>query len=281
MFNASKSITYLKYAWVKQEGIRRLRHRLISIKKKKSRINHSIKLEPSFILSANTWKDIVNNYINPDSKNSALLVIDVQRDFTLIGAAAEIPGTLQIVQHIQRLIQKYREQGAPIIHVIRLYNADGSNADLCRRKSIESGRQLVTPETDGAELMDELKPSPDIRLNSTLLLSGNLQQIGSMEWIIYKPRWGAFYKTSLEKHLHNLGVNTVVVCGCNFPNCPRTTIYEASERDFKIVMAKDATSLVYDIGLQELQNIGVSVMDTDECMAWLRESYSNFRILSS
>ena len=223
----------------------------------------------------------MNNYINPDSKNSALLVIDVQRDFTLIGAAAEIPGTLQIVQHIQRLIQKYREQGAPIIHVIRLYNADGSNADLCRRKSIESGRQLVTPETDGAELMDELKPSPDIRLNSTLLLSGNLQQIGSMEWIIYKPRWGAFYKTSLEKHLHNLGVNTVVVCGCNFPNCPRTTIYEASERDFKIVMAKDATSLVYDIGLQELQNIGVSVMDTDECMAWLGESYSNFRILSS
>lgn len=223
----------------------------------------------------------MNNYINPDSKNSALLVIDVQRDFTLIGAAAEIPGTLQIVQHIQRLIQKYREQGAPIIHVIRLYNADGSNADLCRRKSIESGRQLVTPETDGAELMDELKPSPDIRLNSTLLLSGNLQQIGSMEWIIYKPRWGAFYKTSLEKHLHNLGVNTVVVCGCNFPNCPRTTIYEASERDFKIVMAKDATSLVYDIGLQELQNIGVSVMDTDECMAWLGESYSKFRILSS
>jgi hypothetical protein len=54
-----------------------------------------------------------------------------------------------------------------IIHVIRLYNADGSNADLCRRKSIESGKQLVTPETDGAELMDELKPSPDIRLNST------------------------------------------------------------------------------------------------------------------
>lgn len=100
--------------------------------------------------------------------------------------------------------------------------------------------------------MDELKPSPDIRLNSSLLCD-NLQQIGSMEWIMYKPRWGALYKTALEKHLHNLGVNTVVVCGCNFPNCPRTTIYEASERDFKILLAKDATSLVYDIGLQELK----------------------------
>ena len=226
-------------------------------------------------------KDIVNDYINPDSKHSALLVIDVQHDFTLIGAAAEIPGTLQAVKYIQRLIRKYREQEAPIIHIIRLYNADGSIADLCRRKSIESGKQLVTPETDGAELMDELKPSADIKLNSTLLLSGNLQQIGAMEWIIYKPRGGAFYKTTLEKHLHNLGVNTVVVCGCNFPNCPRTTIYEASERDFKIVMAKDATSLVYDIGLQELQNIGVSVMDTDECIAWLGESYSKFKTISN
>ena len=46
-------------------------------------------------------------------------------------------------------------------------------------------------EVTGAELMDELKPQSHIRLDSKLLLSGNLQQIGSMEWIIYKPRWGS------------------------------------------------------------------------------------------
>ena len=86
---------------------------------------------------------------------------------------------------------------------------------------------------------------------------------------MYKSRWGAFYKTALEKHLHSIDINTVVVCGCNFPNCPRTTIYEASERDFKIVLAKNATSLVYDLGLQELRNIGVSLMDADEIIAWL------------
>jgi len=86
------------------------------------------------------------------------------------------------------------------------------------------GRQLVTPGTDGAELMDELKPSPHIKLNSKILLSNNFQQIGPMEWIMYKPRWGAFYNTELERHLQNLHVNTLVACGCNFPNCPRTTI---------------------------------------------------------
>ncbi|MCD6036238.1 MAG: hypothetical protein K0S67_122 [Nitrososphaeraceae archaeon] len=109
---------------------------------------------------------------------------------------------------------------------------------------------MVIPGSDGAELMDELKPSPAIRLDSSLLLSGHLQQIGTMEWII----------------------------GCNFPNCPRTTIYEASERDFRIILAKDATSLIYNIGLQELENIGVLLMNTDECIAWLvGTSYSKIQ----
>ncbi|MGI8832615.1 MAG: cysteine hydrolase family protein, partial [Nitrososphaeraceae archaeon] len=99
-------------------------------------------------------------------------------------------------------------------------------------------------------------------------------QISPMEWIMYKPRWGAFYNTELEEHLHSLGVNTVVVCGCNFPNCPRTTIYEASERDFRIVLVKDATSVIYDLGLEELKNIGVSIMDANACISWLGVPHS-------
>ena len=213
-----------------------------------------------------------DDYIKPDNKHSALLVIDVQRDFTLLGAVGEITGTLTAVAFIKRLTQNYREVGLPIIHVIRLYSKDGSNVDLCRRKAIKNGRQLVTPGTDGAELMDELKPSPHIKLNSKILLSNNFQQIGPMEWIMYKPRWGAFYNTELERHLQNLHVNTVVVCGCNFPNCPRTTIYEASERDFRIILATDATSALYDRALQELRNIGISIMNTEECIAWLGTS---------
>jgi nicotinamidase-related amidase len=85
-----------------------------------------------------------------------------------------------------------------VIHVVRLYCADGSNVDLCHKKDIENGKQIVMPGSDGAELMDELKPSSSIRLKSDLLLSGSLQQIGTMEWIMYKPRWGAFYNTLLE-----------------------------------------------------------------------------------
>ena len=115
------------------------------------------------------------------------------------------------MQHIKRLVQRYREIGLPIVHAIRLYHSDGYNVDLCRRKAIENGKQVVIPGSGGAELVDDLKPSSNVRLNSNLLLYGNLQQIGSMEWIMYRPRW-AFYDTILERHLPNLGVNTVVVC---------------------------------------------------------------------
>ncbi len=172
----------------------------------------------------------MNDYITPDREHSALLIIDVQRDFTLMDATGEIPGTLQAVQYIQHIVQVYREHGYPIIHIIRLYHADGSNVDLCRRRAIENGKQIVIPGSDGAELMDELKPSPAIRLDSILLLSGHLQQIGTMEWIMYKPRWGAFYNTLLEKHLHNLNVNTVIVCVSSDIYSIYLNIYKASSK---------------------------------------------------
>jgi nicotinamidase-related amidase len=147
--------------------------------------------------------------------------------------------------------------------------------DLCRRYDAERGKCVVLPETDGAELVDDLKPSPQVRLDAGSLLDGGLQQIGPSEWIMYKPRWGAFYRTPLEEHLRDLHANTVVVCGCNFPNCPRATIYEASERDLRIAFVPDATSGVYEQGLGELENIGVKLASVDELSQKLTAELSN------
>ena len=212
----------------------------------------------------------IAKYTEPNKECSALLTIDLQQDFTLPGAPAEIPGTYTILSTVKKTVHFYRKESLPIIHVVRLYLADGSNADLCRRHILEEGKRLVVPGTIGAELVDELKASPDIRLNSSVLLSGSLQSIGDKEWIMYKPRWGAFYLTPLETHLRSLGVDTIVVLGCNFPNCPRATIYEASERDFKIVLVTDAVSGCYEQGLHELKNIGVSLMTSSDFLRSFR-----------
>jgi nicotinamidase-related amidase len=74
---------------------------------------------------------------------------------------------------------------------------------------------------------------------------------------IWKPRWSAFFRTGLDEHLQQLGVNTVVFAGCNFPNCPRASIYDASERDYRVLIASDAISQLSEHHLKELELLGV------------------------
>lgn len=207
----------------------------------------------------------------PNPERSALLTIDVQRDFSLPFSPSHVPGTLEAASRVKVVVDAFRSASRPIVHVIRLYLPDGSNAELSRRAYLTAGNELVRPGTLGSELVDELKSNPGLRVNADLLLRGEFQDVGPAEWLMYKPRWGAFYRTRLEEHLRGLGVDTLVIAGCNFPNCPRTTIYEGSERDIRLVFVRDATSGVYQRGLDELVRIGVAVLDAEECATWLKE----------
>ena len=193
----------------------------------------------------------------------ALITVDTQRD-TLDGGPLEIPGTSAILPRLQRLLHTFRTLRMHVVHMVRLYKEDGSNVDLCRRSMVEGGAAILRPGSSGAELAAELLPEPSARLGAELLLSGSTQQIASREVIVHKPRWGAFYGTPLEAYLHEIGVSSLAFTGCNFPNCPRTSIYEASERDFRIVLVEDAVSGLYERGKEEMENIGVCVMSVAE-----------------
>ena len=103
----------------------------------------------------------MNEYIAPHRDSAVLLTIDTQNDFTLEGAPAEIDGTAEVVPKIQRIVEMFRSQYVPIVHVVRLYKEDASNVDQCRRADIESGAEIVLPGTAGAEPVSELKPSTD------------------------------------------------------------------------------------------------------------------------
>jgi len=207
------------------------------------------------------------NHTGPHIGSSALITIDTQNDFTLPGAPAEIPGTGTILPNLVRLLHWYRDGAHPIVHIVRLYQPDGSNVDLCRRGKIEEGARIVSPDSAGAELVDPLKPASSLSLDTNLLLGGGIQRWSDHEVVIYKPRWGAFFQTPLENHLKGIGVDTLVFCGCNFPNCPRTSIYEASERDFRLVLIEDAVSGLYEKGAEEMKKIGVAVMTTESFLS--------------
>jgi nicotinamidase-related amidase len=211
-----------------------------------------------------------DRYTAPDFAASAIVTIDTQHD-VLDGRPLEIPGTSAALPRMQRMLAAFRQAGRPIVHIVRLYRADGTNVDLCRRDLVERGAAILTPGTEGSELAPGLLADPGTRLDPELLLAGEVQELGGNEVAIYKPRWGAFYDTPLETHLRAHEASTVVFCGCNFPNCPRTSIYEASERDFRIVLATDAISGLYERGERELEVIGVSLRRSDDIAAELRE----------
>ena len=207
----------------------------------------------------------------PHLDRAALVTIDVQHD-VLDGRPLEIAGSSAALPAMCDLAQAFRDCERPIVHIVRLYRPDGSNVDLCRREAVMRGWQALAPDTDGAQLAAGLAPGDHRRLDAELLLGGGIQPLGDAEVVIYKPRWGAFYETPLADHLRRLDVDTLVFCGFNFPNCPRTSIYEASERDFRIVLATDATSGLYERGLQELTNIGVVLSETSELVEQLRSA---------
>jgi nicotinamidase-related amidase len=211
----------------------------------------------------------MDNYIAPDPAHAALIVIDMQNDFTLPDAPARIPGTLEIVPAARTVLDAFRQRGRPIFHIVRLYRGDGSNVDLCRRALIESGKAIVRPDTAGADIVGDLKPDAAATLDADALLAGEAQLLGDREWALYKPRWSAFYGTRLDALLEPLNVSTLVFIGCNFPNCPRSTIYDASSRDFRIVAVRDSISGLYGKGLEELRGIGVVTMPAASITDWL------------
>jgi nicotinamidase-related amidase len=196
----------------------------------------------------------VDPHIAPHYDRCALLVIDTQVDFTE-GGATPVSGTAAIVPEIVSLLAAFRDAGRPVVHVVRLY-AD-EDIDRVRRTIISAGATIVAPGSPGSEIVAALRPAGASKLDPQRLLAGELQELGRNETVMFKPRWSAFHRTALEGHLAALGVDTVILAGCNFPNCPRATAFDASQRDLRVVLAADAISGIREGHLREMAGIGV------------------------
>jgi len=197
----------------------------------------------------------LDDYVRPHLNSSALLVIDMQNDFADDGTCP-VPGTTGIVPHLGDLVEAYRRAGRPIVHVVRLYAGD--DVDRVRRAAItRDDARIVRPGTPGSQIISGLVPPATAMLDPNLLTAGEFQQVGPRETVMWKPRWSAFHRTDLDAHLRGSGVDTVVVAGCNFPNCPRATLFDASARDYRLVLAADATSRLTPDRLGDARSIGV------------------------
>jgi len=171
-----------------------------------------------------------------DPKTTALIVIDMQRDFIEPGGFGETLGNdvslLQaIVPTTARLLAICRARGIPVIHTRECHKPDLSDLPAAKRdRGAPSlrigdpgpmGRILVAGE-DGADIIPEVYP-----------IAGEL--------VIDKPGKGAFYATNLSDHLENLGVKSLIFAGVTTEVCVQTTMREANDRGFDSLLIEDAT----------------------------------------
>lgn len=215
------------------------------------------------------------NYCVPEKGKAALLIVSAQRDYLRPGSPLHTKGAEGVAPILHRLVEGFRAEKAPIFHSIRLYRPDGSNVDACRRQAVEEGMRVCMPGSPGAEVLGELKPAPDMRLDPDLLLKGKPQTLASDELVFYRPRWGAFHNTKLEDALRKREITTLVICGFSFSTGLRATIYEASARDFRLVLIPDAVCCATEEAIKELGRIGIYLMTSDSCLKWLSGSKSH------
>ncbi len=180
-------------------------------------------------------------------KKYALLIIDMQNDFVLPGAPACVAGAYATIPCIRKVLDFFRANSLPVFHVVREYRADGSDIEITRLSGFLNNTPYTVPGTPGCEIVEGLTP-----------IRG--------EYRVVKNRFSGFMNTELDFMLRRVGATHLVVCGTQYPNCIRATIFDAISYGYPVINITDATSAqTHDIAnanITDLKNIGV------ECIAW-------------
>ncbi|MBB5193190.1 nicotinamidase-related amidase [Silvimonas terrae] len=168
-----------------------------------------------------------------DPATTALVMIDMQRDFVEPGGFGEALGNdvnfvRSAIGPCQKVLAAARTAGIMVIHTREGHRADLTDcppAKLTRGGKTfigepgPMGRILVRGEK-GHDIIPELYP-----------IAG--------EPVIDKPGKGAFYQTDLQLVLQNGNIKTLIVCGVTTEVCVTTTVREANDRGFECIVPQD------------------------------------------
>jgi nicotinamidase-related amidase len=169
-----------------------------------------------------------------DPETTALVVIDMQRDFLEPGGFGELLGNdvsllRAAVEPLKAVLAAARETGMTIIHTREGHRPDLTDCPPSKRARGglatgigdlgPKGRILVRGE-HGHDIVDELAPAPG-------------------EVVLDKPGKGSFCATDLELILRNLGIRSLIVTGVTTEVCVHTTVREANDRGFECLVLAD------------------------------------------
>lgn len=155
-------------------------------------------------------------------EDTALLVIDMERDFVDAGAVQETPGGRAIVPAINRLIAWARTHRLPVIFTHEMHRADLSDYGI----ELEFDPIHCLEATPGCELTDGLDVQPH-------------------DWHIRsKRRYDCFLGTDLDLLLRSRRIANLVCCGVTTHCCVMSTVYTARNLDYRVIVPSDAVAAV-------------------------------------
>ena len=152
---------------------------------------------------------------------TALLVIDVQREYFDPDGPAFVEHAADIVANVNLLIDAFRAHRLPIVFMKHEHRADGSDAGRMGDFSAPDEEDSFVAGTPRVELIPELRVRPD-------------------DIVVVKRRYSSFLGTDLEAILHTAASRAVVVCGLMTSFCCETTARDAHGRDYEVLFVADA-----------------------------------------
>jgi len=172
--------------------------------------------------------------IELDLQATALVIIDMQRDFLEPGGFGETLGN--DVSQLARAVQ-------PCADVLKLARAAGI--------LVVHTREGHLPDLSDAPPAKISRGAPSMRIGDSgpmgrILIRGEaghdiipaLYPLDS-EIVIDKPGKGAFYATELGDVLRKYGIENLLVCGVTTEVCVNTTVREANDRGYRCVVLAD------------------------------------------
>ena len=153
-------------------------------------------------------------------RGTAVLVIDMQRDFLDAGAPIATPGGLDLIPRINRLTAQARALEMPVIFTQEMHRADKSDFGI----ELEFEPPHCLEGTPGMDLAKELDVAPtDYR-------------------ILNKRRYDAFLGTDLETLLRNHRIENLIVTGVCTDICVTSTVQHARNLDFRCYVVRDCVA---------------------------------------
>jgi biuret amidohydrolase len=169
-------------------------------------------------------------------RHTALVIIDMQRDFIEPGGFGETLGNdvsllAGIVPHCQRVLGAWRRHGALVVHTRESHQPNLSDCPPAKRNRGKPalrigdagpmGRILVRGEP-GNQIIEALAPRPG-------------------EIVLDKPGKGAFHATDLHVQLGQRGITHLVFMGVTTEVCVQTSMREANDRGYESLLLEDCT----------------------------------------